>query len=266
MKQKDIQVRQVDREEMRQAQAKRIKKIKRRRAIFFYSFLLILVLGIGTTLSLTVLFNIQEFVVTGNTRYSQEEIIASSGIHKNENLWRCNFKKAQKAISDTLPYINAVTIKRVLPNKLSVEVTESTPKCAVQGQAGYILIDENNRILEINAQNIPEGVAILTVSGMKAQRLGGTLEYEDEEMAGLIQKVLKAIEESEIGHINAVNVADKVNIQLTYDGRLTLKIGTANEIQYKLQFAKSTLEKLEPDARGSIDLSVLKKAVFKPTG
>ena len=62
-----------------------------------FKLLCLLALVVALTAGATVFFRVEEVVVTGNSRYTQEEIVEVTGIEKGDNLYGWNkFAIAQR--------------------------------------------------------------------------------------------------------------------------------------------------------------------------
>ena len=61
---------------------------------------------LALTVGATVFFRVETVVVTGNSRYTQEEIVAVSGIEIEDNLYAMNKFQIQQQIREQLPYIS----------------------------------------------------------------------------------------------------------------------------------------------------------------
>ena len=111
---------------MGQYQRKHQRKTRRVRFTWLYgviSALLILAAVVGGCI---VFFRVDTINVQGNSRYTQEEIVAASGIEQGDNMFLINkFQVIDQMISQ-LTYLDDVTIRRGLPSTLNVTVTECT--------------------------------------------------------------------------------------------------------------------------------------------
>ena len=66
--------------------------------------------------ALLLFFKVQTVTVAGNSRYTQEEILAVTDIQEGENLFLINKYAVASAITGQLPYVEAVQIRRSLPD------------------------------------------------------------------------------------------------------------------------------------------------------
>ena len=99
---------------------------KRNRGRFgpLFKLLCLVAVGVALTMGATVFFRVESVVISGNERYSQEEIIAASGIQVGDNLYGLNKVRIDQNIRTSLPYIGDLTINRALPNTIVITVTE----------------------------------------------------------------------------------------------------------------------------------------------
>ena len=77
-----------------------------------------------------IFFKVNTVEVQGNTIYSAEEIRSASGIQKGDNLFTLNKEAAAGSIKASLPYVETVSIIRFLPDKIVIEVKESSRSSA----------------------------------------------------------------------------------------------------------------------------------------
>ena len=85
--------------------------------------------AVGLILSLTVFFKIETIEAEGLTHYTPEEVIQTTGIQLEDNLFRADDRKVSQALTDTYPYIESVQLAslRNLPSKLTLKITEAQP-------------------------------------------------------------------------------------------------------------------------------------------
>ena len=87
-------------------------------------FLFVVALLGAMTVGATVFFQVEQVEVSGNTRYTQEEIVACTGIKPGDNLFRMNKFAIQDHVKEEMPYIEDILIRRRLPSTITVAVTE----------------------------------------------------------------------------------------------------------------------------------------------
>ena len=266
----------------RAAAAVNARRRRRRtgRRTLHYILILLAAAAIMMLLSLTVLFRIETIEVTGSTRYAAGELLDASGVQVGDNLFRVSARGVEKRLTEQFPYVQSVKLRRILPAKLVVEITQAKPLGAVETAGGYVVICRDGRVLEIGAQAVPDGVMI--ISGMYLYQpqvgrvLGQGYSKDEQKQAALEEEAFKmlsllsdAIAQTEFDKITFVDFTDRLNMLLVYDNRVILELGTEAELPYKLRFAKNVLEsELESSFTGTLDVSLAptKKTVYALPG
>ena len=115
---------------------------------FLYKLLSVLIICGCLVAALTLFFRVDTITVTGQNRYTAEEIREASGITVGENLLLLNKYTASGNITAKLPYIEEIRIHKQLPDTLQIEVKEcGTPVAAVQEGVAW-LISASGKIVE----------------------------------------------------------------------------------------------------------------------
>ena len=108
--------------------------------------------------ALSLFFKADQIFVTGASRYSQQQVLQASGIRQGGNLFLLNKHQAAAAITDQLPYVESVRIRRQLPNALRIEITEDSPAVEIYNEDGKVgewdfqnlnRVTESDRIFEL---------------------------------------------------------------------------------------------------------------------
>ena len=106
------------------ADRRKNKRRKRSRA----SLVLKILCGVGVaaalTMGATVFFRVEDVTITGNSRYTSEEIQTASGIKTGDNLFHMNKFQIEEQMRHGLPYLEEVSIQRHLPNGVEILVKE----------------------------------------------------------------------------------------------------------------------------------------------
>lgn len=254
------------------------KKKKTGKYTLYYVLIGILAVATFTVLSTTVLFNISNFVVSGETVYSDEEIINACGIEKGENLLRIDVGKAEKSILSELVYVETVKIHRGFPNRLTISVTAAKPTVSFAFGGKYYVISENKRLLEISdtAPDCPvvKGVQMMVKSdetenavtsaaaddgaasapietskegitlqdGEKELKPGVALGDTEDKKVALALLVVKYMREYELDGKYEINLADSLNIKINYNENIEIELGSASALDEKIYHASRIIE------------------------
>lgn len=104
-------------------------------------------------------FKITDITVEGAEKYTAGQIIAVSGIEKDNSVFFLNSSAAEIAIKSALPYVDTVKVIRHLPGTVTIQITESVSAAYIASGGSYYILDLNGRILE-KSSYVPQGVEI----------------------------------------------------------------------------------------------------------
>ena len=105
----------------------------------------------------------------------------------------------------------------------------------------------------------------ITGISVKGATEGELIELDSEKTRDALSAVLSAIEKSGIELITEINVKNTKNIKLTYDERITLLVGSVDDIDNKLGRAKHVVKAEDENnvhATGEVDLRDDKRVIF----
>lgn len=232
------------------------KTLRFRRNFCILSFLIIILL-IGISLSLTILFKIENIEVNGYTKYSNEEIVSSSLIVDGSNLFMLNTKKVSDAIKKALPYIDDAKIIKKIPNSVIIKVSQTKPTYAFQIEESYLLINEKEKILDVVSDIQDRSLCIVKGVDIGTFQPGENIIFEDKETGNALRTIINAISAYKM-MVNEVDLSDFSKISFVYENRIKVNLGISEKLDYKLKTASHILkEKIENSERGTLDLSLI---------
>lgn len=192
-------------------------------------------------LALTVFFKVNTISVEGAMRYSAEEIVANLDVKVGDNLYLWNKVRVSDTLMERLPYLESVQIRRRLPDTLVVTVTEGSPVVAVRTEGGYRYLSKYGKVLEQNAQSgdLP------TVSGVSLAQVppGLMIATGEDAHADALLEILQTLDAADmLDELRFINLHDLTDVRIGYEGRFDIRIGTLDELTYRLRFAKTVIE------------------------
>ncbi|MDR0315040.1 MAG: FtsQ-type POTRA domain-containing protein [Oscillospiraceae bacterium] len=248
---------QKSRDEIRKEHVMRRRKQKKIRQITLTVFSLLFLVALGVILSLTVFFNIEKITVQGETQYSSDKIIGTSGIKTGDNLFLIDREKAVQRIQSRLPYIGSAEIINKLPGSIIIKVKKTGAKCAVVSADGYILINENSKVLKTGVQQVADDLMVMVGGEVKTAEIGHTIVFKSKDTEDLITELMKSVEKHGLTNITKIDVSDKLNVKMMYKNRIEILIGSFSEIDKKIRFAVEVINReneRSPYQEGTIDL------------
>ena len=235
--------------------AARRRRKTRRKYTMYYILTAVMMLSIAAVLSLTVFFNITEITVSGDSRYSDEDIIEAAGVDIGDNLFRISVGDIKRQIIMEFPYIDEVKVRRVLPEGLHYKVSECQPAAVIERGDEYLLLSPKGRILE-KLSNLPEESPRVVGIDAAKLKIGGYLPNKEKERLSLLLSMLDIMKTNQFEGVTVINLEDLMNIHLLYQGRVDIQLGSSVDLDYKLRAAKSIADiSVEKQTVGIIDVS-----------
>ena len=244
----------------------------RRNLIIFFVFLIIaLIAGIVISAAFFKVNNITVKNAQSNKQassyYTKDEIINASGFTVGQNLIIADVSGAQKSIETVLPYIGTAKIKRKLPDTLEITVSDTYAKYAVSSTAGYILFNENAKVLDDSSPTIPDTAALVTGVTLSQAAKGAQCVFTDADKYDKLMKLGSLFGEYSITDVTKINLESDTDIKFVVSNRITCILGSMTDAQSKLRLASKTIEAENQKSFVSdliIDLSSQSKAFVRP--
>lgn len=268
--------------------------VRRRRAIRRLTALALLlcVIGVGVYLTVTMLFKINtlEVAVDGEVvqevgGYSSAEILQALGVRAEENIFSFDPAEKAAALEKQFPLLENIRVERDYPNTVVVRTNAATAVYAMQTSGGWLSLSAGLKILD---QDSAQPDLIILCGGEPVSTTPGTqLEFEtgpsgpssgsaasdsaasseagpptDKRLESL-NTLLTALDSSELGaDVTRIEFEDPEQMAFLYQGRISVLLGTLNELDYKLRLAKYVLlnedgKGCSPTDTGMLDLSHL---------
>ena len=221
---------------------------------------LLIIAAIAVTF--TLFFHIKTIDVKGTLEiYTKQEITEASGIRINGSMFGFTARGAEKKIEGTLPYVAKVTVKRTLPSTVTIQVVEADNALVVP----YQILSRELDIIRTTEGYTGKALEIYGVTPVETS-VGKVLEDEDMIHVENLQLLLDMMEKYHVlSGASAVNVSDRLNLEIVYDGRIYALLGTSSNLERKIRMLEEMVtNQLEPTDRGKLDLSVAGKATFAP--
>ena len=219
------------------------KKKRNVTKIIKWTSLVIIIIGICTFAMLSPIFNINSIIVTGNSTVSTEEIISLSGITTGENIFRINKKDIRNNIKKN-GYIEDLTIKRSLPNKIEISVEERQTSFIIQYGSGYVYINNQGYILEINSEKkeLPIILGIKTPSEQLVE--ASRLNEEDLKKLGTVLKIMSVAEVNDIANlITTIDITDDSDYKLYFDSeQKEAYLGDCSDLETRMLYLTAILK------------------------
>ena len=236
-------------------------KKNRRKKLIFRSVAGALFLVVGVIVALSLFFNINKIVVSGDAVYSHETVVKASGVSEGDNLIFLSKSKLNEKLSSELAYIGSVTVKRRLPSTLELVIKKTDAKLGVAMNGYFTLLDENGKVLEKDLETVGENIILANLGEVESAELGKVIVLKENRALTKLNAVLDECKKVGINDISLMDLSDIYNIKLVYQGRITLELGETDSenLNSKLALGKAALDKQNEENnlyRGTINLTV----------
>lgn len=234
------------------------RKKQRRRRKRVIALILLAVLCAALFFCITVFFKVEMITVTGDTRYTAEEIMEAAAISPEKNIFSVAEKDVQQRIQESCPYVAEVRVHRRLPETVELEIAEYDTVYACIGSLGRITtLNEAGLVLEQCAA-LPQATCILLGADFTEITPGEMLPEEWSGTFSALKNVLTALENAgmaeEVGYID---ISDALDLHVMVRGRILLKLGTDYDIDSKLLAARTVMDtELGDGFTGYVDVAV----------
>ena len=241
------------------------KRRRKKKRVFFYLILFILLITVVSVSSLTIFFNIKQIKVTGEVKYTNEEVLAASGLSIGTNMFRINKFTIVDKITKSLPYIKTVTIKRSLPDTLLIELTPVTPAAYIETAGGLVVISSDGKAIENPAS--PPKLPNLKGSGVLQNTVGEYVTFEGEGSKELFEELINNyIKHNILEKVTLIDISKRHDITFEYENRILVHLGNTDFLDKKVEFFNYVISKHPVTERAVVNVSdtTAKKATYDP--
>lgn len=265
----------------RVTQAEMLRRRRRRR--FLGILAVFAVLALGVILSVNLLFKVTGFrienldgtVPADTGPYTEEQLLDILAVEEGDNLFGFSTAAKEKALASALPYLDEVTVEISMPGTVVVKVRPAVERFTLEYGNTWLVASESGKILRTCAErpdgliwlevNLPVGMdttpgqflRMLSQSGL-AEATGETAVSDVEATLAELLDALRS--EGLLDGVTMVSLLDMSELNFLYEGRISVKLGTANNLAYKLRLAGATIldtegKGLTATDRGTLDVS-----------
>lgn len=189
----------------------------------------------------TPIFTLKRVEVSGTTYLTQEQICEIGRIHMGEPL----FQLQTDAVAQNLMHdlrIESAVVRRRLPDRLEIEVTERKPVATVACDYGYLDLDHNGKI--ISAYRALHSVPIPLITGVEVTGLYLGDDVTDEN----INKVLYFLDQIDVealNQISEVNMANPEAVVAYTNSSVQIRLGKLERLDEKAQLTADFVKSLK---------------------
>lgn len=216
---------------------------RKRRGRFRWIYKLISLVAVVAALvtACVIFFRANGIHVEGNSHYTAQDIIAASGLETGDNLVTMWEPSINQRICDQLPYVQQVSLRRTLPDQITLVVTERTVAGTIQGDGSAWLLSADGYLLETTSQ--VQGLEVTDLQAV-SPKAGQQLQVEEasQSKARALTRLISALEEAgRLAQCTKVDCSAASSLSVTY-GQHQLKFPLYGDYPYMLQLFQAALD------------------------
>lgn len=215
--------------------------------------------------ALSLFFKAEQIFVTGTSRYSQQQVLQASGIRQGGNLFLLNKHQAAAAITDQLPYVESVRIRRQLPNALRIEITECTHPLALEQDGALWLLNGNGKLIDKLQPGQGESYPLVTGLALTSPQLNRLAVPDNADKWDTLRQLWQQLLSKDMaGSVQSIDLEDPSRITLRYLDRFDVVLKKDDDFDYRLNYLAAVIGRLDGSDQGTIQWDKDGKARFIP--
>ena len=209
----------------------------------FIFFILIVITIVLLACTVFVVRNVYVDSDVSSSLVNEDDIIASSGLTRGRSIITISKEKVINSIEKNNPYVQVVSVSRVFPNKVIVEITVRTGVMVIASSTGdtYALVDTSLKVLNVSDTVEALSDTYTVISGvtfdipqMGAESLiGSQLSLNKLGCAEAISDIAKSAEKCNIGAQRFATLFKEIAFY-EKDGVLSVHIRTQKGVTFVL--------------------------------
>lgn len=221
-------------------------------------FLVALLIAIVITVFFHPVFNLKDVEIIGTNRYTSDQVVSSSNLKLNENIFVQVLKNGNIDLSK-LPYIKSYKYEYKLPDKIVVSVIERTPLYIAYNKDvnKYYLIDGEGYILEESKpeKTSEEQVFVYGIVFSEDFDVGDKINDIDKSKLDMFLNI-----KNELKNVIASASVTKVSFEnaltiITLNDKLNVVFSDDKNLKYVIAFLSEIINNVGIDSIGTIDMT-----------
>ena len=183
----------------------------------------------------------------------------------DRNLMRLDLDRLRRSL-ELIPWVKTVVVRRVLPDKLMIDIEEREPVAFARVAQGTLLIDGEGILLENNPENLSQS-DFPVILGMESGYVPEVLRRNRERIA-LYQQLMRSLNRGGAGlsrDLSEVHLQDPGNVSVILNGDTVLVYLGRDGLQEKFRRYLAASKELKKKYRNldSVDLRYRDQVVIK---
>lgn len=190
--------------------------------------------------ALSPIFVLKTVTVRGCQFVPEEDIIRIAGINKGENLFQLQTDEIKKTLLKDLR-IEQVTVQRIFPSELEIDVTERPPLAMVRCDYGYLELGKGGIVLDAHRTLRDMPVPVITGISVSDLFVGDVV---DDKAANQVLDFVSSLDNNTIKCLSEINITNPEDVMI-YAGSVQIRLGALEKLPEKVKVTKSVLTELQ---------------------
>ncbi len=258
---------------------------------FMITVTVLIMAAVTVLLAVFLLFKITDIQITGDPIQgcANEEILSICGYKTGDNLFFIPTRSKERQLEERLPYVEEAKISRHLPGTVEIHLTgAAVASCVFRGDS-WLYLSVGGKVLEVEEKpadgvmqvsglDLPELRAGQVISipepkppdekktadsssassppSSKPEETQEEKAYQKEMQAYNAYRAYQTIaaklaDSGTSGDFTRLDLSDLMDIRLTYRGRIQFQLGSAAELEYKIDLGLRSVTKMEEEDPGA---------------
>ena len=231
------------------------------------ALLVVCVAAVGIYLTVTMLFKINAIQVAGPDGaalteagpYTAGEILDALGVQVEENIFSFDPDAKAAMLEKRFPLLEQIRVDRIYPSTVVVRVTPAAPAYAMQTGTGWLSLSAGLKILSLSGEqpDLPVlwggepvsaapgdqlAYALPPAADSAADSAASAPEGQEDSRLEALKTLLAALDaRGLLADVTRIEYADAEEVAFLYQDRISVWLGTLNELDYKLDYAEYML-------------------------
>lgn len=209
------------------------------------------------------LFQVRTITIAGCETFSQDDIIALSGLEYNTSILMVNKQEVMSKLGSD-PYVKPVSVEFKYPDNVLITIEERKEAARIEKDSAYVVIDREGWVLRFETD--PAAASYPLVTGLPADTvlIGQQLGTRDVFKIGVLTRLLDALKTAGIEPVT-IDISLAADIVFTLGDGLAVELGDDTALGEKIALMKASQGEITQMGKkgGVLDVSSVKNAYYR---
>ena len=244
--------------ELERPKKKRTRKKKKR-----WPILLLLAIAAVVAVLMSPVCNIKEVSIVGNERVSTQQILDAVGTLEGQNLFRISTDKIERN-AEGVPYVGEVSVHRVFPNKLRIEVKEEHTALFIPFAGKMICVGETGKVIDYISEDNAVGAPIAVGLTVEDYQIGESAKVKEGKALEVALSYSGYFKEYDLfPMVTELDVSNPEDVKFTIHYHLQVEFGKEEQLGYKMRYLKQVISEVGDHADGVINIRSVDHVTYR---